>query len=280
MPTPPVDSLYCVHCGYERSGLEPDATECPECGHSLDDIYIPTMAAPPRWWRIHRTGWQLFEYASYAMLATAICLIGGIGALIVYDLASAGAAGTGPVVLLIRDIGAGFAALALLLTFLGGLCAFARVPWNDDREQRDALLLATTSLAVPLMAPIPLLLLVAGALFSREILGVVIILSAALILIDVRTLKARAASFIRFTTNDTQSAFYDAGHRSVDIAAIIAIIGGLFMIFGGARPNLAILAYALMVLGWLGMRGRAAATVRKELTRARRHASTNPAGNL
>lgn len=29
----------------------------------------------------------------------------------------------------------------------------------------------------------------------------------------------------------------------------------------------------------LGMRGRAAATVRKEIKRARRHASTNPAGN-
>lgn len=273
MPTPPVDSPYCVHCGYDKAGLTAGALECPECGHSLDDSYIPAMADPPRWWRVHRLGWRLSEASSYAMLATAACLVAGIVALAVYDIRTSGSApDIGSVTILIRNIGFGFASLALALTFAGGVCAFARVPWNDEREQNRGLLLATISLAVPLLGSIPLALLMTGMIVPHELFAAAIIASAALVMLDVRMLKDRAASFIRFTTNDTQSAFYDDSHRSVDIAALIAIIGGLYMAFGGARPNLAVLAYALMIFGWLGMRGRAAVAIRKEIRRARREA--------
>jgi len=273
MPTPPVDSPYCVHCGYDKAGLTPGALECPECGHSLDDSYIPAMADPPRWWRVHRLGWRLSEAASYAMLATAACLIAGFVSLVVYDIRSGGnAPGLGATTILIRNIGFGFASLALVLTFAGGVCAFAKVPWNDEREQNRGLLLATISLAVPLLGAIPLALLMTGMLVPLEVFAAAIIASAALVLIDVRMLKGRAASFIRFTTNDTQSAFYDDSHRSVDIAAAIAIIGALYMALGGARPNLAVLAYALMLFGWMGMRGRAAVIIRKEIRRSLREA--------
>jgi hypothetical protein len=152
------------------------------------------------------------------------------------------------------------------------VCAFAKVPWNEEREQNRGLLLATISLAVPLLGAIPLALLMTGMLVPREVFAAAIIASAALVLIDVRMLKGRAASFIRFTTSDTQSAFYDDAHRSVDIAAAVAIIGALYMAFGGAVPNLAVLAYALMLFGWLGMRGRAARAIRKEIWRSRREA--------
>jgi len=274
VPTPPVESPYCVHCGYDKAGLSAGAQDCPECGHSLDDSYIPAMAIPPRWWRVHRLGWRLSEASSYAMLATAACLIAGFVSLIVYDIRSGGnTPGLGAMTILIRNIGFGFASLALVLTFAGGVCAFARVPWNEEREQNRGLLLATISLAVPLLGAIPLALLLTWVPVPFVVFAAMIMASAALVLIDVRMLKGRAASFIRFTTNDTQSAFYDDSHRSVDIAAVIAIIGGLYMALGGARPNLAVLAYALMLFGWLGMRGRAAAVIRREVTRSIRACS-------
>jgi drug/metabolite transporter (DMT)-like permease len=133
------------------------------------------------------------------------------------------------------------------------------------------MLLATISIAVPLIALFPMAMLAAGAFFLREALSLAIILSAALILVDVRILKARAASFVRFTTNDTQSVFYNDSHRSVDITAAIALIGALYMLLGGARSSIVVFAYALMILGWLGMRGKAAVAVRKQISRAADH---------
>jgi len=279
MPTSPVESPYCVHCGYDKAALTDGATVCPECGHSVDDAYIPAMETPPLWWRVHRLAWVLFEGASYAMLATAACLVGGIVALVLYDQITGSGAGTGAAVVLFRNFGFGFVALSFVLTFSGGVCAFARVPWMVEREQTRSALLATNSVAMSILGAIPLWLAMTG-MFMREVFGIAILLSAAIVLVDVRMLKQRAASYIRFTTNDTQSAFFDDSHRSVDIAALMAIAGALYMLFGGARPNLSFLVYVLMLFGWMGLRGRAASAVRKELRRAREACARDPKSDM
>ena len=203
------------------------------------------------------------------MLAAVVCLVGGF--IIISIHATLSGIDMYPLVMMPRNIVVGFVAIAFILTFLGGLCAIARVPWNDDREWRRGMLLATISIAVPLIALFPMAMLAAGAFFLREALSLAIILSAALILVDVRILKARAASFVRFTTNDTQSVFYNDSHRSVDITAAIALIGAIYMLLGGARSSIVVFAYALMILGWLGMRGKAAVAVRKQISRAADH---------
>lgn len=268
MPTPPVDSPYCVHCGYDKAALSEGASVCPECGHSVADAYIPAMQTPPRWWRVHRVAWRLFEWAAYAMLGAVACLIGGVLALAYYDAIAGTPTGTGPLGDVFRHLGYGFASLAYVLTFVGGVCAFARVPRTAEREQRRGVLLATNSIAIAMLGVIPVSLAMTGV-FMREMLGAAILLSAVIVLGDVRILRDRAASFVRFTTNEIQSAFFDDSHRSVDIAALIAAAGALYMLFGGARPNLSFLAYALMMFGWMGLRGRAARAVGKEVRRAK-----------
>lgn len=204
------------------------------------------------------------------MLAAVVCLVGGF--VIISIHATLSGIGMDPLVVMPRNIVVGFVAIAFIFTFVGGFCAISRVPWNDDREWRRGMLLATISIAVPLIALFPMAMLAARAFFLREALSLAIIFSAALIVVDVRILKARAASFVRFTTNDTQSVYYNDSHRSVDITAAIALIGALYMLLGGGRPNIVVLAYALMILGWLGMRGRAAVAVRKQISRARHEA--------
>lgn len=259
-------SEVCVYCGYLKQGLDPAATVCPECGESLDDIYIPAMPIPPRWWRIHRLGWRLFRWANMLVYAAVLFLFIALLGLIARDwLTSGSARGVGDIALAARDIAALFGAISLIVVLVGGLCVLARVPSNREGEFRKGAAFVLLSLAIPLFALIPLGAIAQTGLVSRELFTAAIALMAALVLIDVRMLRDRAAVFVRFTTNGARSADYDDGSLSVEIAASVSLLAAIFTLAGRDGYGVMTIAYVFAVLGWMGLRGRAAKTVGKEL---------------
>lgn len=281
MPTQPVDDTpRCVHCGYAKAGLEPDAEACPECGHFLEDTFIPTMTTPPRWFRIHRTGWMLFRYAGFAvLLAMAIIALAMITVMIDALTGNGSTTWSGHVVVIgIRYVAMSLIGLGVLLNTLGGVCCFATVPAESVRDHRKALLFSGISLAIPLLA-LPAIYAIAFQMaVPREAVFGCAILSIVLISIDARLMPGRADAFVLFTTNGTEKSFFDEGRKLVDGFTVVIGFSVLYSLFNPGSSmrglNLIVFLYLFAVIGWVNRRGRAAKAVRKQIAKSRRDAES------
>lgn len=279
MPTPPVDdSPRCVHCGYAKAGLEPDANACPECGHSLDETFIAAMDTPPRWFRIHRAGWMLFRYAGWSvLLAIAIVALAMIAVMIDSLTGDGSTTWSGHVVVIgIRYVAMGLIGLGVLYNTLGGVCCFATVPAESPRDHRKALLFSGISLAIPLLA-LPAIYAIAFQMaVPREIIFGCAILSIVLVSIDARLLPGRADAFVLFATNGAEQSFFDEGRKLIDAYGYIAAFSVIYLLIN-PNPNgvsLIVFLYLFAVISWVSRRARAARAVRKQIEKAKREAGS------
>ncbi len=269
MPTPPVDSPYCVHCGYERAGLEPDATHCPECGHSLSDTRILSMTIPPRWWRLHRAGWEFFRFTGIILIGSGALFGLATGVVVVERLIGDGSA-TWPASLLgnFSRVLIGVLMLCILLNAIGGVCCFAGVPTESPKDRRHARLFSLFSLAIPLLA-LPAAYAVGFKLaVPREIIIACAILSIVLISIDARLLPGRVHAFLRFTTNEFEKSFMDEGNKFIDSYGFFALLFVAHAMVTGSNMNLITFLYLFATVAWISRRAQAARAVRKEITQS------------
>jgi hypothetical protein len=269
MPTLPVDSSYCVHCGYERVGLVPDATHCPECAHALKDTRILAMASPPRWWRIHRTGWSLFRLAGTITYLAALPLVTAMLLVFFGQRFGIGSASwTSPTLDIMAKVMLGVLVLSVLLVAAGGVCCLATVPAESPKNQQRARLFSLFSLAVPLLAFPAAYGIAFNMPIPRQIVLACATLSIVLIIVDARLLPGRAHAFVRFTTNDPDNSFL-TDDNSYGIFAVI-LVG--YVIYFGFTANAISFLYLFATIGWVTQRASAAKAVRDEIALAQRQA--------
>lgn len=280
MPTQPVDDCpYCVHCGYAKAGLEPDAEACPECGHPLDDTFIPTMPTPPRWYRIHRTGWILFRYAGWTVeLAISIIALAMIAVMIDALTGDGSVSWSHSILVGVRYVAMALIGLGALLNAIGGACCLATVPAEPSRDHQQALLFSSISFAIPLLTLPAAYAIVSGIVPPRGIVFGSAIVAIILIGIDARLLSGRADAFVLFATSGTEKSFFDEGKKLVDGYAVFVAVCVVYLLLKPHQNGINVvgLLCTLAVIAWISRRARAARAVRKQIAKARRHAEAEP----